>query len=96
MPTLVPSVLRALIAYLDDPTVDAVVLENDGRDRPLPIALRTAPATSAAERLVAAGERRLGALFEVLATAVIDEPTWRRLDPDGRTLLDVDTPADLP
>ena len=95
MPTLVPSVLEALIARLDDPTIDAVVLEDDGRDRPLPSAVRTALAMSAAERLVAAGERRLGALFEALATAVIDEPTWRMFDPDGRTLCDIDAPADL-
>jgi molybdopterin-guanine dinucleotide biosynthesis protein A len=95
MPTMVLSVLEALIARLDDPTVDAVVLEDDGRDRPLPTAVRILPATSAAERLVAAGERRLGALYEALATAVIDEPTWRALDPDGKTLRDIDMPADL-
>jgi molybdopterin-guanine dinucleotide biosynthesis protein A len=95
MPTIVLSVLEALIARLDDPTVDAVVLEDAGRDRPLPTAVRILPATSAAERLVAAGERRLGALFEALATAVIDEPTWRALDPDGKTLRDIDMPADL-
>lgn len=96
MPTMVPSVLWAVIARLEDPTVDAVVLEDGGERRPLPAAVRTAPAIAAAERLVAGGERRLQALFEALATAAIDEATWRALDPDGRTLLDVDTPADLP
>ena len=96
MPTMVPSVLQALVARLDDPSIDAAVLEEDGRRRPLPLALRTTPARAAAARLVAGGERRLGALIEALATSVIDEPTWRRLDPDGRTLHDVDTPDDLP
>ena len=96
MPTMVPSVLGALVDGLDDPTVDAVVLESGGKRQPLPIALRTAPATIAAESFVAAGERRLGALIEALHSVVIDEPTWRTLDPDGRTLRDVDTPADLP
>lgn len=96
MPTMVPWVLAALIDRLDDPTIDAVVLEDGGESRALPAAVRTAPAIAAAERLVAGGERRLRALFEALATAVIDEPTWRTLDPDGRTLRDVDTPADLP
>jgi molybdopterin-guanine dinucleotide biosynthesis protein A len=95
MPTMVPSVLEALLARLDDPTVDAVVLEDGGRDQPLPNAVRTAPAKLAAERLVAARERRLGALFKALATAVIDEPTWRRLDPAGMTLRDIDAPADV-
>jgi molybdopterin-guanine dinucleotide biosynthesis protein A len=96
MPTLVPAVLEAMIARLVDPGLDAVILEDDDRRRPLPSALRTAPARAAGSRLVAAGERRLGALFEALATAVIDQSTWRLLDPDGRTLRDVDTPADLP
>lgn len=96
MPTMVPSVLEALIARLDDPTVDAAVLEDNGRRRPLPAALRTSPTMSVAERLVAAGERRLGALIEAVATAVLDEPTWRTLDPDGRTTRDVDVPADVP
>lgn len=96
MPTMVPSVLGALIDLLDDPTIDAVVLESRGERQPLPVALRTDPARTAATTLVAEGERRLGALIESLATAIIDEPTWRELDPDGRTLRDVDTPADLP
>jgi len=95
MPTMIPSVLQALIDRLDGPSVDAVVLEHDGRGRPLPGVLRTAPALAAAERLVAAGERRLRALYDNLTTTVIDEQAWRTLDPDGRTLRDIDTPADL-
>ncbi|MEA2608623.1 MAG: molybdenum cofactor guanylyltransferase [Chloroflexota bacterium] len=96
MPTMVASLLEALIARLADPAIDAVVLEVDGLSRPLPAALRTAPAAAAAERLVAAGERRLRAIVEALPMAVIDEPAWRLLDPDGTTLRDVDTPSDLP
>jgi len=38
---------------------------------------------------------RLGALIEVLDVAVIPENEWRKLDPEGRTLRDVDVPADL-
>ena len=95
MPTLVPSVLALLVDRLDEPSVDASVLDHDGRLRPLPGAVRTALARDAVERLVAAGERRLTALYGALATAVIDETTWRAFDPDGRTLRDVDTPADL-
>jgi molybdopterin-guanine dinucleotide biosynthesis protein A len=96
MPTMVPAVLGALIDGLQDPTVDAVVLEDGGERRPLPVALRSVPARSASGRLIAAGERRLGALMDTLATAVIDEAAWRVLDPDGRTLRDIDTPGDLP
>lgn len=95
MPTMVPSVLGALVDRLVDPTVDAVVLESRGERQPLPVALRTDPARAAATTLVAQGERRLGALMESLAVTVIEESMWRELDPDGRTLRDVDTPADL-
>lgn len=95
MPTMLPSVLAMLVDRLDDPAVDAAILEDDGRARPLPAALRTAPATTAAEQLVAAGERRLRSVFAALVTAVIEEATWRELDPDKRTLRDIDTPADL-
>ena len=95
MPTMVPSVLAMLVDRLDDPAIEAAVLDHDGRTRPLPGAIRTASAREASERLVDAGERRLRALYDVLATAIIDEATWRALDPDGRTLRDIDTPADL-
>ena len=95
MPDLVPSVVDALLATLADPSVEAAVLRHEGRARPLPMVLRREPGAEAAARLVAAGERRLGALPEVLMTHAIDEATWRRLDPGGRTMLDIDTPADL-
>jgi molybdopterin-guanine dinucleotide biosynthesis protein A len=95
MPTMLPSVLAWLVDRLDDPAIDAAVLDHAGRARPLPGALRTAPATAAAERLVGAGERRLRAVYDALVTAVIDEAIWRQLDPEGRTLRDIDTPADL-
>jgi molybdopterin-guanine dinucleotide biosynthesis protein A len=95
MPELVPAVVEALLAELDDPGKDAAVLQHDGRPRPLPMALRRVPAHAAAARLVATGERRLGALPDALAATVIDEAIWRALDPDGRSMRDIDTPADL-
>jgi molybdenum cofactor guanylyltransferase len=95
MPTMVPSVLALLVDRLDAPGADAAVLRQGDLVRPLPGALRTGPATDVAERLVQGGERRLQAIYEALATAVIDEPAWHALDPDERTLRDIDTPADL-
>lgn len=95
MPELVPSVVELLLAALDDPRTEAALLVQDGRSRPLPMALRRLPARVAAARLVAAGERRLGALPAALATTAIDEAAWRALDPDGRTMRDIDTTADL-
>ncbi|MEP6638902.1 MAG: molybdenum cofactor guanylyltransferase [Chloroflexota bacterium] len=96
MPSLVGAVVESMLVELDQPDVDAVVLEHDGRARPLPVALRREPALRAATRILETGERRLRALQEVLATRVIPESTWRALDPEAWTVRDIDTPADLP
>jgi molybdenum cofactor guanylyltransferase len=93
MPDLVPAVLGSMVGALAD--FDAVVLEHDGRPRPLPAAIRREPGLAAADRLLGEGERRLRALTEQLATRIIPEDDWRALDPDGVTLRDIDTPADL-
>ena len=95
MPSLGGDVLESMLAELDAPGIDAVVLEHEGRPQPLPMVVRREPALAASERLVAAGERRLGALHEALVTRVVPEERWRALDPEGRTLRDIDTPADL-
>jgi molybdopterin-guanine dinucleotide biosynthesis protein A len=95
MPTLVGAVVESMLVTLDGSGVEAVVLEHEGRARPLPIALRREPALAAVDVLLADGERRLRALPEALATTVIPEPTWRALDPYGMTVRDIDTPVDL-
>ena len=96
MPEVQPAVIEALLAALAGSGVDAAVLEEAGRSRPLPMAVKRDPATAAAERLIAGGERRLRALLEAITTTVIAEADWRVLDSDGRSLHDVDTPDDLP
>ena len=95
MPTLVPAVLRRLIDALADPTVDAAVLEAGGRHRPLPMALRRGPAIAITATLLASDERRLRALRDGLALAVIPDADWQVDDPDGATLRDIDRPDDL-
>ena len=72
-----------------------VVLEHQGRARPLPMVVRREPALAAVVRLREAGERRLRTLTETLPTRIIAESTWRIIDPDGRTLRDIDAPADI-
>ncbi|HZN42742.1 MAG TPA: hypothetical protein VFC08_03335, partial [Actinomycetota bacterium] len=62
---------------------------------PLPIVVRTAPARDVAGRLLAGERRRLRDLLAEVRTVAIDEPTWTALDPERRTLVDVDEPADL-
>lgn len=95
-PVLVPAVLEALLEAFDQGGADAVLLERAGRPVPFPMVLRRHRAQEVAVGLVETGERRLLALTEALSIQVIDEATWRSLDPDARTVHDIDTPADLP
>ncbi|MDO8483505.1 MAG: molybdenum cofactor guanylyltransferase [Candidatus Limnocylindrales bacterium] len=95
MPSVMPAVVECVLASLESTGRDAAVLDHAGQARPLPMAIRRDPARAAAARLIEAGERRLRALTDALATTVIAEATWRALDPDGRTMRDIDTPDDL-
>jgi molybdenum cofactor guanylyltransferase len=95
MPELGRAVLLEMVGVADEAPVDAVALQDGETFRPLPLVLRLRRARPIAAGLVRSGERRLRSLLDALRVAVVDEPTWRALDPDGRTLLDVDTPADL-
>lgn len=95
MPDVATPVLLEMLRVADDAGADGVALQDGERFRPLPAVLRVARARPVAAGLVRSGERRLRTLFDALRIAVIDEATWRSLDPDGRTLFDVDTPADL-
>jgi len=106
MPRLVPAVLRSMLDRLaSDPTVDAVLLGRppsvvDPEGQPprravLPLAVRVGAASSAAVEALDAGNRSLQALLERLAHLEIPPSVWLPLDPDAKTLLDVDTAADL-
>lgn len=96
MPSLEPTVLALLIRALVASSADAALLEHRGRRQQLPFTVRTGAGTDGARRLLAQGERRLGALTDRLTVRVLAEEEWRPLDPDARTLRDVDEPADLP
>ena len=93
MPSLEPAVLALLIRALVASSADAALLEHRGRRQQLPFAVRTGAGTDAARRLLAQGERRLGALTDRLPVRVLAEEEWRPLDPDARTLRDVDEPG---
>ena len=94
-PSLVAGVLELLVAAVDDAGVDAAALEDEGRVRPLPAAMRRDAALVAADRLLEDGERRLRLVFDTVRTLVIPEATWRRSDPERATLRDIDTREDL-
>jgi molybdenum cofactor guanylyltransferase len=93
MPDLVPDVLRELVGVAG--TTDAAALGEGDRFRPVPCVVRTSIALEQAERLLSAGERRLGAVLDALGPEVIDERTWTALDPERRSLRDVDEVSDL-
>ena len=96
MPSLEPAVLALLVRALATSSSDATVLEQRGRRQQLPFAVRTGSGTEVARWLLAQGERRLGALIERVTVRSLSEAEWRPLDPEARTLLDVDEPGDLP
>lgn len=96
MPFLEPAVLELLVRSLEASATDAVLLEHRGRRQQLPFAIRTGAGTDLATRLLAQGERRLGAIAEHLIVRVLLVGEWRPLDPEARTLRDVDEPDDLP
>jgi molybdopterin-guanine dinucleotide biosynthesis protein A len=98
MPVLEVGVLRLLIAAVaTDPAMDAARLEFE--DAPwasvLPCVVRREAARRACREAIASGDRRLRGALERLATATVPAAAWRALDPSGRTLIDIDRPADL-
>jgi FdhD protein len=94
-PALAPAVLQALTtALVADPPLQAVLLCTDRGPQPLVGAYRRGAAATVQE-LLDRGELRARALPDHLVTAVLDEATWRRLDPTGATATDLDTPEDV-
>ncbi len=95
MPDLQPSVLREMLRAARETTAVAVVLSDGGDARPLPCVVRTEPAADAVAILLGSGRRRLRDLLSAVRTVVVDEPSWTALDPERRTLVDIDEPTDV-
>jgi molybdenum cofactor guanylyltransferase len=94
-PELRTELLAHLVALA--PGGEAVACRRGPRLEPLVAVYQRAPALAAARaRLaVAGGDRSLLGLLAGLRTLVVEEPRWRPLDPDGRSFVDLDDPADL-
>ncbi len=96
MPWLDPAILGLLVEHaIARPAVSVACLEVDGRPQPLPMLCRRTHTLRRATRLLDLGERRLGALLDGPGACLIPEAAWRLADPTGRSLRDVDTPADM-
>jgi molybdenum cofactor guanylyltransferase len=95
MPDLQPGVLREMLRASQETRAVAVALSDGGDPRPLPCVLATEAAAQATRQLLDGGRRSLRDLLAAVTTVVVDEPTWTALDPQRRTLVDVDEPGDV-
>jgi molybdopterin-guanine dinucleotide biosynthesis protein A len=95
MPALVPAVLLALLDAVAADTGPAVACLEADPASPLPMAVRPSLAGPAATALLQADRRSLRALLDSVPSVTLAAAAWRRLDPDGATLRDIDTPGDL-
>ncbi len=90
LPAMTVPALAVVVGHPDPRSVVPVV---DGR--PQPLAARWSPAALAeADRLVAAGQRSMGALLEVVSWTALREPAFAPAGGVG-AFDDVDTPDDL-
>ena len=95
MPHLVPGVLELLAAAVgDDALIGGAVLEADP-PCVLPLAIRPSVAAPIVHALLREDRRALRALLDRLPVAVVPAAAWRAIDPDARTLVDIDVPGDL-
>ncbi|HEV2871280.1 MAG TPA: NTP transferase domain-containing protein [Actinomycetota bacterium] len=94
-PGLRVELLAHLVALAGE--AEAVACRRGPRLEPLVAVYERAPALAAARARLAgpADGRSLTGLLADLGTLVVEEPEWRRLDPDGRSFVDLDDPADL-
>jgi molybdopterin-guanine dinucleotide biosynthesis protein A len=96
MPRMQPPVLRLLLAGLE-PRHDVCVLGAGSGDdpQPLPMAVRRQAVLDLLEGPILSAGRPLRSLVDRLDVSVIPGARWRRLDPTGATLVDIDSPFDL-
>jgi molybdopterin-guanine dinucleotide biosynthesis protein A len=95
MPYLVPGVLALLVATVDgDPGIGGASL---AADPPcvLPLAIRTSLARPVIDALLREDRRALRAMLDRLPMTTVAAHAWRAIDPTARTLIDIDTVADL-
>jgi molybdopterin-guanine dinucleotide biosynthesis protein A len=93
MPELQPPLLRRLLAWSDEREGACLLLA--GQPQPMPVGLARQATILWAAGLIAAGDRSLRALVAALVVERIPEIEWRVLDPDARSLRDIDRPGDL-
>ena len=93
MPHLEPGIVRALWALREG--CDVVVPMTDKGPEPLLALYRVEACLPAAREVLSTGRRRLVAIFPALTVAEVPVEALRSADPDLRSLVNVNTPADL-
>ena len=95
MPDLQAGVLEEMLRAARETGAVAAALSDGGEARPLPLVVATDRGRDSVKTLLDTGERSLRQLLGAVTTVVVDEPSWTSLDPERRTLFDVDEPDDL-
>jgi molybdenum cofactor guanylyltransferase len=93
MPFVSGRAFAYLLELLDD--LDEVVPRVDGILQPMHAVIRREPLLEAIRAAQASGEARLFRVLETLKRREVSEAELRRIDPDLRTLFNVNTPEDL-
>jgi molybdopterin-guanine dinucleotide biosynthesis protein A len=93
MPFLSPDYLRFLLALA--PGYDVVIPRTGHRLHPLCAVYRRESCLPAIEQAIARGQRRLIAFHPQMRVRQVDEAELRRIDPDLRALMNVNTPEEL-
>ena len=93
MPFLTSDFLRFLRSFT--PGYDVVIPEAGGRLHPLCAVYRRATCLKPIETVIARGDRRLIAFHDQVRVYRVPEETLRRVSPDLRELINVNTPEDL-
>ena len=93
MPFLSPDYLRFLLALA--PGYDVVIPRTGHRLHPLCAVYRRESCLPAIEQAIARGQRRLIAFHPQVRVRQVDEAELRRIDPDLRALMNVNTPEEL-
>lgn len=93
MPWLSPEVVRSLWQLRDD--ADVVVPVTEKGTEPLLALYRVDACLPAARAAIASGRRRLVAIFPTVTVREVPVDVLRSADPDLRSFMNVNTPADL-
>jgi molybdopterin-guanine dinucleotide biosynthesis protein A len=93
MPFVDPRVVALMLREAEH--ADVVIAVVDGRHEPMHAVYRRAACINSIEAAIARGDRRMISFFDDVRVQTVPESSLRAIDPDLRTLFNVNTPEDL-